>query len=97
MDKRGFLHKTRHYKKKVAEKGVKEEVEQIEEVWKATQNEKGEHVIKHHSGKVGGKVYGSKGEAIDAAVRLNKQNHAFKEEVDPTVARIKAHMDKEKF
>lgn len=66
---------------KKANKGdVKEET--LEEVWKATTNDKGEHVLKHKSGKVSAKSYGSKGEAIDAAVRRNKNSGAFKEELE---------------
>jgi hypothetical protein len=57
-------------------------VEQIDELWKATQNEKGEHILKHKSGKVSSKSYPSKEEAISAAVRKNKLSGAFKEETD---------------
>jgi hypothetical protein len=60
----------------------KEEVEQVDEMWKASQNEKGEHILKHKSGKVSSKSYASKGEAIDAAVRKNKASGAFKEAIE---------------
>lgn len=60
----------------------KEDVEQVDEMWKASQNEKGEHILKHKSGKVSSKSYASKGEAIDAAVRKNKASGAFKEAIE---------------
>ncbi|MGZ4849852.1 MAG: hypothetical protein ACXV2C_00570, partial [Candidatus Bathyarchaeia archaeon] len=68
---------TDYVKDKKADK-IKEET--IDEMWKATQNEKGEHILKHKTGKVSSKTYPSKGEAIDAAVRRNKNSGAFKED-----------------
>lgn len=67
-----------------------EEVE-IDEMWKATQGEDGKHVLKHaKTGQVSKKSFESKSEAIEAAVRLNRQNNHFKEDTLVEISKGKA-------